>query len=182
MQTMHEAELMKFADEDPTYGGLKNFMSMVSRIHIIDSAYDMNGLVESMRLFTGPFRVGAVIIDFVQNIPLSRDVLRGNPTRRVQIVLDRLRRFAQDQDFPVIVASQIPAGGDLKLEDEEGWLEWPRALAGIEHHASVVMAVRRLPHPDEYTLMVRVLANRNGSPAGVRLGIHPDFYRLRDSE
>jgi len=179
LTSLTEAELLKFAAAEGAYAGLKNFMEVAGRIHLVDGPYDVSRLIESIRLFSGPFRVGAVFIDFLQGVSLEEGYADSAPAADVE-KLNRLRRFAAGCDFPIVVATQISPAFPLHLE-EDGWRDWPASLEGLQHFADLILAVQRLPHPDENVLIARVLASRIGHETSFRFAIDPHLFNLSES-
>jgi replicative DNA helicase len=102
--------LKKRANEDIEYSGLKNFLDISPRIHLVDTSHNVIDLVDSVKSFNRAFTVGAVFIDSLQKIQPEKE--KTTPERHPQLsdISDHLRKMANETRFPLIVSVQLTAG------------------------------------------------------------------------
>lgn len=202
-KTMSEVDLLKLSLEVPSYEGLNNFLDISSRIHIIDSNYDISELIESIKLFNGPFLIGAVFIDFFQKIrPAENQEKKQEDDQRLEIS-DILRRFANQMNFSLVIAIQHSHWALMK-QDKNFSIDFLADLNGLEHDASLIIGLlnkskikKKTPRgstkrkdentptnkeiSDKNLLQVKVLANRNGPEIETKLRLDPNLLKIESS-
>ncbi|MCP5102588.1 MAG: hypothetical protein GY950_04375 [bacterium] len=98
------------ADEEIEYSGLKYFMEISSRIHVVDTDHPCLDLVDSIQSFAKAFDVGAVFIDSLPKIRLENE--RNHQNRRGQLheISNHLRKLAYETRFPLVVSAPLTPG------------------------------------------------------------------------
>ena len=178
LKTMTEPELLKLASEVPSCKGLMNFLDVSSRIHIIDSCYPVSELIESVKLFNGPFLVGAVFVDFIQKIENGGDN-QNDRNVRVLAVSDRLRKFIKDTGYPLVVAVRYPealkTGGKEAPSNRAGF-----NLGGVEQDAGLIIDLQGEKKGDSEYIRAKVLGDRVGPDGGCRLKFIRSLMKIED--
>lgn len=179
LKTASETELLKFASEDLSYKGLMNFLDVSSRIHIIDSNYNVNDLIESIKLFKGPFIIGAVFIDFIQKIEIGKNDQNKIREEQLLIISENLRRFSNQLNFPLILGSQRSSHNEKNVEKNDYIVDSLKNLNGLEYDANLIIDIS-LEEKKKDTLYVKVLANRIGPSVDTKLKFNPDLLKITD--
>jgi replicative DNA helicase len=179
LKTASETELLKFASEDLSYKGLMNFLDVSSRIHIIESNYNVNDLIESIKLFKGPFIIGAVFIDFIQKIEIGKDDQNKIREEQLLIISENLRRFSNQLSFPLILGSQRSSHNKKNVEKSDYIDDSLRNLNGLEYDASLIIDIS-LEEKNKDTLYLKVLANRIGPSDDTKLKFDPNLLKITD--
>lgn len=181
LKKLSESDLLKLASEDIRYKGLMNFLDVSNRIHIIDSNYNDKDLIESIKLFKGPFIIGAVFIDFIQKIDIRKDEKEKKRSEQVLIISEYLRRFSNQLNFPVIVGAQY--SNDMKYMNENAKPHEDSILRldGLEHDANLIFDVR-LNDKSNDTLNLKVVSNRIGLCFESKLSFNNKLMKIIDFE
>jgi replicative DNA helicase len=179
LKTLHEAELLKAAAEDDAYSGLSTFLDLADRIHIVDKNYSISHLIESIKLFNGPFLVGAVFVDFIQKIQHDKGSENQGLEERLLEISDSLRQFVIQMNFPLIIGSQIIRAEVNEYEDESFSGDSLSALKGLEQDASLIIELQQ-PKKNPDTILTRVLANRNGIKVEAELKFDRKLLKISD--
>ncbi|MCK4837033.1 MAG: hypothetical protein KAT17_10355, partial [Candidatus Aminicenantes bacterium] len=183
LKTTTEAELLKRASEDPSYKGLMNFLDISSRLHIIDSNYNVSDLIESMKLFNGPFIIGAVFIDFIQKIEPIKDNRNARRDEQLLIVSEHLRRFINKMSFPLILGVLYPTHVMVKYAKNESLLDDSGInLGGLEQDASLIIDLKQQKNKNEDIIVAKVLANRIGPKAEAHLKFNRLLLRIENQD
>jgi len=90
--------LIEKVKNDSNYSGLRNFIKISDRIHIIDGNYSFNDLHDSIKSFSKVFDIGAVIIDNGEEIIYKNDP--NSVTSKVKYISDTIRKIALELNFP----------------------------------------------------------------------------------
>lgn len=98
------------AGKDPEYSGLKYFMEISPRIHVIDSNHNIIDLADSINSFGKAFEVGAAFIDSLSKIQVEKERNMMDRPRQLQEISDRLRKTAYETRFPLIVSADLTPG------------------------------------------------------------------------
>ncbi len=106
-RTKNSSELIDKAKSDPQYSGLKKFVEISQRIHIIDHCYQIADLIDSIHSFGNTFTIGAVIIDGFQKIKTERrrDMLAQRQC--LQEVSEYIKEVAADSRLPFICTTRF---------------------------------------------------------------------------
>lgn len=102
--------LKEKANEDKEYSGLKNFLDICPRIHLVDTGHNVIDLVDSIKSFNQAFNVGAVYIDSLQKIPPRKEKTTTERRPQLQDISGLLRKMAIETRFPLIVSAHLTAG------------------------------------------------------------------------
>lgn len=98
------------AENDPEYKGLKNFLEISPRIHIIDANYNINDLLDSIRAFNSTLSVGTVFIDYLQAVRPNKAQLPLPRYQQVQGIANQLIDMGNETRFPLIIGAQLVRG------------------------------------------------------------------------
>lgn len=98
------------AENDPEYQGLKNFLEISPRVHVIDANYNIIDLLDSIRAFNNTLSVGAVFIDYLQAIRPDKDQLTLPRHQQVQGNANQLIDLGNETQFPLILGAQLTRG------------------------------------------------------------------------
>ncbi len=80
------------------YSGLRNFLSIADRIHIIDGNYNFADLRDSIHSFSKVFDIGAVIIDNGEEINIGQQNSEGFP--KIKYISDIIRKISLELNLP----------------------------------------------------------------------------------
>ena len=128
--------LKKKANNDKEYSeysGLKNFLDISPRIHLISSGHNVIDLVDSIQSFEKAFSVGAVFIDSLQKI---------QPGDELQDISGHLRKLANETRFPLIVSAQLTAGPKGSPEYDDLWEENLRGAGNPDQNADLIIGLQ----------------------------------------
>jgi replicative DNA helicase len=98
------------AENDPEYKGLKNFLEISSRVHIIDANYKIIDLLDSIHAFDNTLSIGAVFIDYLQAIRPDRAQLSLPRNQQLQGIANQLIDICNETRFLLIVGAQLARG------------------------------------------------------------------------
>jgi len=98
------------AENDPEYKGLKNFLEIASRVHIIDANYKVIDLLDSIYAFNNTLSIGAVFIDYLQAIRPDKAQLSVPRDQQLQCIANQLIDICNETRFPLIVGAQLARG------------------------------------------------------------------------
>ncbi|MCP4153188.1 MAG: hypothetical protein GY757_35990, partial [bacterium] len=129
-------------DREKEFRGLKNFIEISGRIHIIDSSRNIVDLVNSVKSFSSGFEVGAVFIDSLQRIRLKNEETLMTRNQQLQNVSECLRKLANDTRFPVIVSSQLTPGPKGSPEYDALWEDNLKEAGSPDQVAGLVLGLQ----------------------------------------
>jgi KaiC/GvpD/RAD55 family RecA-like ATPase len=135
--------LIKKSETDPEYRGLKHFLDIASRVHVMDGNYHIVDLLDSIQAFKSTLPVGAVFIDYLQAIRPDKAFLALPRHQQVQAVTDQLIQVDKETMFPFILGAQLTAG-DRNLPEYDG--------VGVAY-------VKDLQDPDQVSSLIIGLQN-----------------------
>jgi replicative DNA helicase len=92
------------------YSGLKYFMQISPKIHVIDSNHNIIDLVDSIHSFGKAFDVGAVFIDSLPKVQVEKERNSMDRFRQLQEISDRLKKAAYETRFPLIISAPLTRG------------------------------------------------------------------------
>ena len=121
---------------------------------IVDSAYTLDQVVNTIRRHYDLFGPSLVILDYIQLVKV-----KGNLQRYLQVgeITSSLKLLAMELNIPIIGLSQLSRGDETltpRLSDL-------RESGNIEQDSDVVMFIHRLMHESNSKLIVA--KNRDGS-------------------
>ncbi len=137
--------LKKKANNDKEYSeysGLKNFLDISPRIHLISSRHNVIDLVDSIQSFEKAFNVGAVFIDSFQKIQPGDEKNTIKPQPQLQDISDHLRKLANETRFPLIVSAQLTAGPKGSPEYDDLWEENLRGAENPDQNADLIIGLQ----------------------------------------
>ncbi len=112
-------KLREKSETDPEYAGLKNFLKMAGRIHIIGSKHTYKDLEDSVQSFAQAVDVGAVFIDSLQRIRLEKGKPISNRRQQLEEISEMIAHLAHDTRFPLVVSTHLyPAAPGTPEYDE----------------------------------------------------------------
>ena len=130
------------AAEEQEYHGLKEFMEIAPRIHIIQSAHTALDLIDSIRSFNQAFTVGGIFIDSFQKIGIANEKVMLKRREQLREISDLLRKAAAEIHLPVMLSAQI-APGPLDIPEYDNLSEhYLQELGSPDHNASLVMGLQ----------------------------------------
>ncbi|MCX6581132.1 MAG: hypothetical protein NT166_13215 [Candidatus Aminicenantes bacterium] len=101
------APLKEKANEDMEYFGLKNFLEIAGKVHVIDSNQNCIELIDSIRAFGKTFDMGAVFIDSLPKIRLENEKRTMDRRQQLQEISDNLRKLAAEIRLPLILSAPL---------------------------------------------------------------------------
>lgn len=100
-------DLKKKTNDDLEYSGLKNFLEISDRVHVIDSNHNCTGLMDSIQSFAKTFEIGAVFIDSLPKIQLEDEKKAMDRRQQLQEIANNLRKFASEKRLPLILSAPL---------------------------------------------------------------------------
>jgi replicative DNA helicase len=143
------------AESNPEYKGLKNFLEISSRIHIIDANYNINDLLDSIRAFNNTLPVGAIFIDYLQAIRPDKTRLTLPRQQQVQGIANQLIDMGNETRFPLILGAQLLRGEKNTPEYDELTLDHLQDLKDAEQVAGLIIGLQN------YTVSTFIGSNIN---------------------
>lgn len=134
--------LKGLAETDPEYKGLKNFLEISSRIHIIDGNYNIIDLLDSIRAFKNTLSLGAVFIDYLQAVRPEKTHLTLPRHQQVQQVAHQLIDESNETQFPFILGAQLARGEKNTPEYDGLALEYLDDIRDSEQMAGLVIGLQ----------------------------------------
>jgi replicative DNA helicase len=130
------------ATNEVEYNGLKEFLEISPKIHVIDSGHTLPDLIDSIRSFNKAFDVGGVFIDSFQKIGMDKE--KGNLGRRGQLqnISQHLRKAAREVHLPVIMSTQLTAGSKDSPEYDNLTDYNLKETGNPDHNASLVIGLQ----------------------------------------
>jgi replicative DNA helicase len=134
--------LKEKSEQDPEYKGLKNFLEISSRVHVMDGNYNIIDLLDSIQAFKSTLPVGAVFIDYLQAVRPDKTYLALPRHQQVQEVTDQLIQVGNEARFPMILGAQLTRG-DKNTPEYDG-LEggYVKELKDPEQVASLIIGLQ----------------------------------------
>jgi len=134
--------LLKKAEESGEFSGLKKFLEISPRIHIVDSCYTFLDLINSIQSFDLTFSMGAVFIDYFQKIRLEKE-RRALPTHsQLQSISAYLKYTISQLKSPLITAALYKNSVKNLPEYDQLSLDFMEDLGGIEQEASLIIGLQ----------------------------------------
>jgi len=99
--------LKEKANEDMEYIGLKNFLEIAGKVHVIDSNHNCIELIDSIQAFGKTFDMGAVFIDSLPKIRLENEKRTMDRRQQLQEISDNLRKLAAEIRLPLILSAPL---------------------------------------------------------------------------
>ena len=130
------------AENDPEYKGLKNFLEISSRIHVIDANYNIIDLIDSIRAFNNTLSVGAVFIDYLQAVRPDKVQLTLPRHQQVQGIANQLVDMVNETRFPLILGAQLARGEKNTPEYDELTLDHLQDLKNAEQVADLIIGLQ----------------------------------------
>jgi hypothetical protein len=134
--------LKEKADKDLEYNGLKKFLEISSRIHVIDANYNIVDLLDSIKAFNNTLSVGAIFIDYFQAIRPEKAQVTLDRHQQMQIIADQLIQVANETRFPLILGTQLIRGEKNMPEYDELALEYLQDMVDSEQIASLIIGLQ----------------------------------------
>lgn len=141
-QHLDAATIHAKAEKEPEFKGLKNFLEISNRVHVIDTHYNILELLDSIQSFVRTLTVGAVFVDYLQGVRPDRENSNLPRQEQLHFISDKLRELGNDASFPLIVGAQF-APGDAHAPEYDTLC--PECLTGIgdpEQMASLVIGLQ----------------------------------------
>lgn len=141
-RTKDSSELIDKAKNDPQYSGLKRYVEISQRIHIIDHCYNITDLIDSIRSFGNTFHIGAVFIDCFQKIKTEKRREMLSQGERLQEVSEYLREMAANTRLPFICTTRFSSPGNGMPEYDTLSAENIKELVESEWRANLVIGLQ----------------------------------------
>lgn len=148
--------LIRKAENDPEYKGLKNFLEISSRVHVIDANYNIIDLVDSIQAFNNTLSVGAVFIDYLQAVRPDKVQLTLPRHQQVQGIANQLIDMGNETRFPLILGVQLARGEKNTPEYDELTLDHLQDLKNAEQVADLIIGLQN------YAASTFIVSNING--------------------
>ena len=133
------------AESDPEYKGLKNFLEISSRVHIIDANYKIIDLIDSIHAFDSTLSPGAVFIDYLQAIRPDKAQLSLPRDQQLQGIASQLIDICNESRFPLIVGAQLSRGEKNTPEYEALTLDHLQDLKDAEQWSDLIIGLQNDP-------------------------------------
>lgn len=127
---------------DIEYIGLKNFLKISNRIHIIDSSYNIYDLIDSIKSFDITFNMGAIFIDYFQKIRPESNMSKFSRDLQLQDISSRLKNLINKMKFPLISGVQLKIEKNITSEYDFLSLRHLKELGGFEQEASLIIGLQ----------------------------------------
>ncbi len=134
--------LKQKAENDPEYKGLKNFLEISSRVHVIDANYKIIDLIDSIQAFNTTLSVGAVFIDYLQAIRPDKVQLTLPRHQQVHGIANQLIDMGNETRFPLILGVQLARGEKNTPEYDELTLDHLQDLKNAEQVADLIIGLQ----------------------------------------
>jgi replicative DNA helicase len=129
-------------DKDPEYKGLKIFLEISSRIHVVDANYNIIDLLDSIRAFNNTLSMGAVFIDYLQAVRPDKAQLTLPRHQQVQGIANQLIEMGNETRFPLILGAQLARGEKNTPEYDGLTLDYLQDLKDAEQVASLIIGLQ----------------------------------------
>lgn len=100
-------QLREKAEKEREFAGLKNFMDVSNRIHIIGANYRLDDLFDSIQAFHRTLTIGAVLIDPLQAIRPAKAETGVPRHLQLEEIAHQLKELGNETDYPVILGAQF---------------------------------------------------------------------------
>lgn len=130
------------AENDPEFKGLKNFLELSPRIHVIDSNYNVIELTDSVGSFNNTLSVGAVFIDYLQLILPEKSQRGWLRHQQLTEISNQLIEFGNNTKFPLIVAAQLSMPEKETPEYDVITLENLKELGDPEQMSNLIIGLQ----------------------------------------
>lgn len=108
LRTKDVNSIKGLSDKNPEYKGLFNFLQVSKRIHVVDSYYNNEDLLDSIKSFCNTFEIGAIFVDPYQKIALNHSAKVHNPEwNNKNIITERLSSLSRKTRVPIILSSRL---------------------------------------------------------------------------
>ena len=132
------------AEKDIQYNGLKNFLEISRRIHVMDSNYNIVDLIDSMQAFKRTLSVRAVFIDYIQAIGpnRSKDAAQLSRQDQLQDISEQLKDLCSEGSFPLILGAQFDLS-DVNTPEYDGLaVERLKDIGDPERMANLIIGLQ----------------------------------------
>ena len=134
--------LKERAEKNPEYKGLKNFLEISSRVHVIDGNYHIVDLLDSIKAFNSTLPVGAMFIDCLQAVRPDKINLGLPRPQQLQEIGDRLVERCHDSQYPFILGVQLGRGEKNAPEYDGLGVKCIKDLKDPEQLASLIIGLQ----------------------------------------
>jgi len=134
--------LNRMAETKSEYNGLKRFLEVSSRIHIIDGNYQIVDLIDSIKAFNSTLTIGGVFIDYLQAIRPDKINLTLSRRQQLQDISDRLIEQCNDSLHPFLMGVQLIKSETTTSEYDGLNLKYIKDIQDPEQYASLIIGVQ----------------------------------------
>jgi len=145
----HDIDILKEkAEKNPEYRGLKNFIEISSRIHVMDGNYNIVDLLDSLKAFNSTLPIGAAFIDFLQAVRPDKGSLPLTRQQQLQETVNQLMERSNDTKFPFIFGAQLTRGEQNIPEYDGLTMKCLKDFKDPEQVASLIIALQNYAKSD----------------------------------
>ncbi len=108
LRTKDVNSIKGLSDKNPAYKGLFDFLQVSKRIHVVDSYYNNENLLDSIKSFCNTFEIGAIFVDPYQKIALDHSTKVHSPEwNNKNTIMERLSSLSRKTHVPIILSSRL---------------------------------------------------------------------------
>jgi len=110
LRTKDANSIRDMSEKYPEYKGLYNFMQVSKRIHVVDSYYNINDLIDSIKSFCITFEIGAIFLDPIQKIHLDpSEKSHISEWNNQNTIIEQLSSLSRKSTFPLVLSHKLPS-------------------------------------------------------------------------
>jgi KaiC/GvpD/RAD55 family RecA-like ATPase len=134
--------LKEKSNEDIEYSGLKNFLEIAGKVHVIDSNHNCSQLIDSVSSFTKTFDIGAVFIDSLPKIRLEDEKKSMDHRQQLQEISNNLRKLAAEIRVPLILSAPLTTTAKAAPEYDDLAEENLADVGSPDQNASLIIGLQ----------------------------------------
>jgi hypothetical protein len=142
LKTLELDTLLAKADTDFQYNGLKRFLAVSNRLHVIDSNYHISDLIDSIRSFFITLKIGAIFIDSVQRVSPKPNEYQFSLPMQMQKNVQFFRWLITRMKVPLIVGTQITKGEGFMPEYDILSIDSLKDMGNLDQEASLIIGLQ----------------------------------------
>ena len=142
LKTLEMDTLLAKADTDFQYNGLKRFLAVSKRLHVIDSNYHITDLIDSIRSFFVTLKIGAIFIDSVQRVSPKPTEFQFSLPMQIQKNVQLFRWLVTRMKVPLIVGTQISKGEGFMPEYDILSVDSLREMGNLDQESRLIIGLQ----------------------------------------
>lgn len=108
LRTKDVNAIKDLSDKNSEYKGLFNFLQVSKRIHVVDSYYNNENLLDSVKSFCNTFEIGAIFVDPYQKIALDHSTkVHSSEWNNKNTIMEQLSSLSRKNHVPIILSSRL---------------------------------------------------------------------------